>query len=161
MIRYRPRHLWIALHLLIVAINLLVGAYLASSAFTELGRMRLFLWGASGFLVLIAYIHVAPLIAWPCAIAIDREHGTITFCYLLYKRAIPINEIIGCSVCEALNRYSYTTYILAVKKGPPFVLSELIIAQFPGPFAYNIGVEVTERLPRFIPGFRQLSHSRK
>lgn len=161
MIRYRPRYLSIALHLLIVGINLAAGTYFLLIASNEAGGMRFFLWGVTCFLMLIAYLHAAPLFTWPCAVTIDRDRSNLTFCYLLYRRTIPIENIKRCAVCEAMNRYPYTAYILTMKNGGHIVLSALTIAQFPGPFAYNICVDVTERLPRFIPGFRLLSHKRK
>ena len=160
MVRYHPRHLSIALHLLIVVINLVVGSYLARVALNEEGGMRLFLWGAACNLVLVAYLHAAPLFSWPCAVSVDRKDGEITFCYLLFRRTVPVDRIERCVVCEAMNRYPYATYILVMKNGAQIVLSALTIAHFPGPFAYNIGLDVTERRPRFFPGFRWLSHKK-
>ena len=119
--------------------------------------MRLFLCFVAFFMLLLGYVHAVPLFLWPCAITLDRDAGRITFCYLLFQRTIALERLERCAVSEALNRYPYQTYLLHVKGGGVITLSDLTISQFPGPFAYSIGLDVTELRPRFIPGFRWLS----
>lgn len=157
--RYRPNYFFIAIMLISVVPSLLVTTLFVESAVEE-ERYSLFI--IAGFLLLFAYPLMVPLLGWPLAIRIDRSRGHIRFCYLLYRRTFQLDCLVRCSVCEAITiRSSHTTYILGMKGGAEIVLSEINIAGFPGPFAYNIGLDVSTRVPRFVPGFRWFSHKWK
>lgn len=161
MIRYRPRYVSIAIHLFVVASCLFALAFFIGTIARETDVMRWFMVCVVGFLSLIMYIHLVPVLTWPCAVAIDQQKATITFCYLLFRKQTPVDHIEKCIVTEALNRYPYATYLVKMKKGCTITLSDLTIADFPGPFAYNIGVDISERRPRFVPGFRWFTQRRK
>jgi hypothetical protein len=98
--------------------------------------------------------------SWPCGITVDRHAGKITFCYLLFKRTIALERLERCAVTEVLNRAHYATYLLHTKAGKVITLSDLTISHFPGTFPNNIAMEIDDRFPRFIPGFRWLFHKR-
>ncbi|MBL7939705.1 MAG: hypothetical protein JNL43_10125 [Flavobacteriales bacterium] len=149
------------MHLIIVVISFFACGYFIREALHEQGVMQAFLFFIALFTLLIVYTHAVPVFLWPCRVTVHRESGRITFCYLLCKKTMALERLERCVVSEAMNRYPYQTYLLYVKGGAVITLSDLTISQFPGPFAYNIGMDVSERLPRFFPGFRRLSHKRE
>ena len=160
MIRYQPRSWSVALRVLNAVIFLGAGGYMVVLASQDVGGMRVFLFAVAGLMSLLAYQFVVTLVGWPLAIEIDRGAARIGFRYLLFRRTIALDQLKSLAVCDAMLRYPYCTYILETKGGATLVLSDLNIAHFPGPFTYNIGLDVSERLPRFLPGFRRFFHKR-
>ncbi len=164
MIWYRPRYLSLVIRTLNIVVSLGASVFLLLMAVSqELSTpMISFLLATTGFLTLLGYYFAVPVFAWPIAISIDTSTKTLTLRYSFFRsRTVPVARIAKCSVTEVRSRYLFATYVLDLIDRRKVILSDLNIRNFPGRFAYDIDVDVTEQVPVFIPGFRCMFNRNK